>query len=69
MEEPIQPLEVIFSQINIALEKELFYLALLATLTVPDVCAGLESDPQQPWSKPEKYMAWMINMLYQPTSI
>jgi hypothetical protein len=56
MEGPIQPLEFIFSQIGIALDKELFYLALLTTLTIPDVCAGLESESS--WTKPEKYICW-----------
>jgi hypothetical protein len=36
-------MEFLFSEIEKALENNLFYAALLMTLTIPDICAALES--------------------------
>src|SRR4051812_29680082 len=45
LEPEVSPLEMIFSEIEKALEAGLPYLAIVATLSIPDICARLELDP------------------------
>lgn len=52
------PLERIFQDIERALSYDLYYLALSVSLTIPDVCAALECDPDNIWVTGEKYIAW-----------
>jgi hypothetical protein len=49
-------MEMIFQEIDKALNAELYYLAIAMALTVPDICAALES-PNGETSGP-KYKAW-----------
>lgn len=50
------PLELMFLEIERALDAGLFYLAVAMSLTLPDICAALES-PNGEASGP-KYKAW-----------
>lgn len=52
------PLELAFTEINKALDAGLFYLALVVTLSVPDVCARLELPPDR-IVRERHYCAWM----------
>src|ERR1700722_11103901 len=38
----VNPVEALLQEIEKAIKAELFYLALLLTLTLPDICAALE---------------------------
>lgn len=49
-------MEIILREIDRALDAKLYYLAIAMTLTVPDICAALES-PDGETSGP-KYKAW-----------
>jgi hypothetical protein len=52
------PLESIFKEIEAALDAGLYYLALASTLTIPDLCAGLECEVGKVWVTDKKYMDW-----------
>jgi hypothetical protein len=55
------PLELtaILREIEKALEAKLYYVAIAVALSVPDICACLECDPDKPiWATQEKYVAW-----------
>lgn len=51
------PLEIILSDIEKALQAELWYVALAVTLSLPDICSLLEL-PEEERSKRRKYAAW-----------
>lgn len=36
----------------------MYYLAIAVTLTLPDICAGLECDPDGVWVTDKKYKDW-----------
>lgn len=52
------PLEHILGDIEKALAAEFHYLAIVVSLTVPDICAALERDPAQRRKIGETYVAW-----------
>lgn len=45
-----------FQQIDTALRSNLYYVALLGSLSVPDICGALDSE--NGWATEEKYKAW-----------
>lgn len=49
-------MQLIISEINRALSLGLYYLALMMTLSLPDICAALESSDGQ--TSGAKYKAW-----------
>lgn len=49
-------METILSEIELALEARLYYLAIAMTLTVPDICAALEASNGQ--TNGLKFKAW-----------
>jgi hypothetical protein len=52
-------LEAILNEIQKALDGKLYYLAIAVALSVPDICACLECDPDKYiWATKEKYTAW-----------
>lgn len=52
-------LEAILHEIEKALDAKLYYLAIAVALSVPDICACLEFDPDQPaWAERRTYTAW-----------
>jgi hypothetical protein len=51
----------IIKQIKIANENKLYYLALWTTLTLPDICAALESEDGK--TKKDKYIKWVNKYL------
>jgi hypothetical protein len=59
MAETPQELEAILYEIEVALELKLYYLAIAVSLSVPDICACLEFDPDKPsWADIKTYSAW-----------
>jgi hypothetical protein len=55
------PLELssILREIEKGLEAKLYYLAIAVALSVPDICACLECDPDKPiWATQDKYVGW-----------
>ena len=52
------PLDTIFSEIQRALEVKLYYLAIAVSLSIPDVCAALECDPNNIFVKEKDYVGW-----------
>ena len=52
------PLELAFKEIEKAFEVGLFYLAIVVTLSIPDVCARLELPPDAR-VREKHYRAWM----------
>jgi hypothetical protein len=55
------PLEQIASDIQKAIDADLPYLAVIATLTIPDLCSACETYP--PYTVGERYKAWVENYL------
>ncbi|RZN21130.1 hypothetical protein CWO90_33560 [Bradyrhizobium sp. Leo121] len=52
-------LAAILHEIERALDAKLYYVAIAVALSVPDVCACLECDPDKPiWGTVDKYTAW-----------
>jgi hypothetical protein len=52
-------LNAILREIERALDAKLYYVAIAVALSVPDICACLECDPDKPiWSTVEKYSRW-----------
>lgn len=52
-------LSAILQEIEKAIEAKLYYLAIAVALSVPDICASLEFDPDKPsWSSEKTYIAW-----------
>jgi hypothetical protein len=52
-------LSAILHEIERALQAKLYYVAIAVALSVPDVCACLECDPDKPiWATFEKYVDW-----------
>ena len=58
MEQEQSPLEIIFRDIERALDSGLHYLAIAVSLSIPDICAALECDPDKIWVTEKKYVAW-----------
>ena len=57
-------MEVITQEIERALDAGLYYLALVCTLTLPDICAALESPTGDTSGKSgEKYKKWCATWL------
>jgi hypothetical protein len=55
------PVEItaILHEVERALEAKLYYLAIAVSLSIPDICACLECDPNKPiWATQDKYVAW-----------
>jgi hypothetical protein len=52
------PLELAFREIEKALEVGLFYLAIVVTLSIPDICARLELPPDRR-VRDKHYTVWM----------
>jgi hypothetical protein len=54
-----QELAAILTEIERALAAKLYYLAIAVTLSVPDICACLEFDPDNPkWANRGTYVDW-----------
>src|ERR1700742_1557303 len=52
-------LDAILHEIEKALDAKLYYLAIAVALSVPDICACLEFDPDRPrWANRETYAGW-----------
>jgi hypothetical protein len=57
-------LTAILREIEKALEAKLYYLAIAVALSVPDICACLECDPDKPiWATQDKYVGWCAKNL------
>ena len=56
MAESFGPMETMFQEIEAALSVRLYFLAILASLAIPDVCAALISSNGE--SSGKKYKAW-----------
>jgi hypothetical protein len=57
----IVPIEIssILDEIDKAIEAKLYYLAIVVALSVPDICACLEFDPDEPsWADKKTYSKW-----------
>lgn len=54
----LSPLEVIFRDIERALNYHVFYAAIAVTLSIPDICACLSDPPGSVWATSKKYIAW-----------
>lgn len=53
---PSPELEMILREIEGALDAELYYLALMLGLAIPDICGALENESG--WSTRDRYKAW-----------
>jgi hypothetical protein len=53
----VHPIEALLQEIEKALAVELYYLALLLTLTLPDICVALEQPDGRTDGK-KMYKAW-----------
>ena len=51
-------LTAILHEIEKALDAKLYYLAIAVALSVPDICACLECEPDKIWTTRETYVAW-----------
>ncbi len=51
-----QVMNRLFEEIAVAVDNGLYFLALIATLSIPDMCAGLESPDGQ--TSGARYIAW-----------
>jgi hypothetical protein len=52
-------LTAILQEIEKAIVAKLYYLAIAVALSIPDICACLECDPDKPiWANKDKYVAW-----------
>jgi hypothetical protein len=60
-------LTAILHEIERAIEAKLYYVAIAVALSIPDICACLECDPDKPiWATFEKYAAWCdANLRFQ----
>src|SRR6266446_2915631 len=55
------PIEItaILHEIEKALGAKLYYLAIAVALSIPDICACLEFDPEDPqWANRDTYASW-----------
>src|SRR4029077_3839387 len=50
------PMETILQEIEKAIDAKLYYLAIVLAVTLPDICAALESADGR--TRPERYKAW-----------
>jgi hypothetical protein len=57
---PASPeLEAVLKEIENAISAKLYYLAIAVALSIPDICACLEFDPDQPvWQNRKTYAEW-----------
>jgi hypothetical protein len=56
------PVEItaILREVELALEHKLYYLAIAVSLSLPDICACLEFDPDNPqWANKDTYARWV----------
>jgi hypothetical protein len=52
-------LNAILHEVEKALDAKLYYVAIAVALSIPDICACLEFDPEKPkWANRETYTAW-----------
>ena len=52
-------LDAILQEVERALKAELYYLAVAVALSIPDICACLEFDPDKPgWANDKTYAPW-----------
>jgi len=56
-------LEAIFTEIQKAIDAQLYYLAVAVSLSVPDICVSLECDPTAIWTNKAKFIAWVANYI------
>jgi hypothetical protein len=55
------PIEIsaLLQEVERALEYKLYYLAIAVSLSLPDICACLEFDPDNPqWANKDTYARW-----------
>ncbi|WP_414524190.1 hypothetical protein, partial [Umezakia ovalisporum] len=50
------PLDIVIGDIQMCIEKDLFYAALVVALTLPDICAALETEDG--WARKDLYKNW-----------
>lgn len=60
-------MELILKEIELALDAKLYYLALEASLTLPDICAALQSDDGR--ASKSKYIAWYDTYAKEPGNL
>jgi hypothetical protein len=59
MEKVPDALEAIIKEVEGALNAKLYYLAIAVALSLPDICACLEFDPEKPkWANRNTYAEW-----------
>lgn len=51
-------LEYVLQDIIRAHDAQLYYVAVAVALSIPDICAALECDPEKVWTTEKKYVAW-----------
>ena len=56
-----EELTAILHEIERAIEAKLYYVAIAVALSVPDICACLELDPEAVWATEKKYTTWWDN--------
>lgn len=60
-------MELILKEIERALDAKLYYLALQASLTLPDICGALQSDNGK--ATRDKYIAWYDTYAKEPGNL
>lgn len=60
-------MELILKEIERALDAKLYYLALQVSLTLPDICAALQSDDGR--ASKSKYIAWYDTYAKEPGNL
>ena len=60
-------MELILKEIERALDAKLYYLALQASLTLPDICGALQSDNGK--ATGDKYIAWYDTYAKEPGNL
>jgi hypothetical protein len=56
-------LKQLVSEVQAALDAKLFHAAITVALAIPDICSGLESNPNAVLTTPAKYKAWFDSNL------
>jgi hypothetical protein len=58
MDQTHPALSTLLNEIQGALDSKLYYLALAVCLSLADICAATECEPDKIWVKQDKYEAW-----------
>lgn len=59
MEQTPVEISALLREVELALEHKLYYLAIAVSLSLPDICACLEFDPNNPqWANKDTYALW-----------